>query len=320
MVTLDIKLGIATMGDKKANRQTVYQIKASLASANGQLDDLQFEVSDASSFTTKYVILIALLQLDGLSLDSKEDKAKRKNLNVEIVALSDKIYDVYEKCEDAVAKLADDEKAIGNDFFKKGKFTEAITHYTIAISIDKDNAIFYTNRALSYQKLDKHDKAIADGKKARSLDVNYLKAYVILTKSYLALGDVDGARETLDAIPFASQEVKDVSELKKLTSAAAKEAGNAFFKKSDKENAIKMYTIAITYQPENHLLYSNRSAAYQSKGSWAEALTDAQKCVQLDETFFKGWLHMGRCQVSRMNFKVILTLHNGAICCTALIF
>jgi hypothetical protein len=44
VVTLEVKLGIATMGGK-VNRQTVYQIKGSLASANGQLDDLQFEVS-----------------------------------------------------------------------------------------------------------------------------------------------------------------------------------------------------------------------------------------------------------------------------------
>lgn len=43
VVTLEVKLGIATMGEK-VSRQTVYQIKASLASANGQLDDLQFEV------------------------------------------------------------------------------------------------------------------------------------------------------------------------------------------------------------------------------------------------------------------------------------
>jgi stress-induced-phosphoprotein 1 len=232
-------------------------------------------------------------------LESPEDKVKRKSLNTEIDGVSEKIYTVFEKCEDTIAKLAETEKATGNDFFKQGKYAQAVSHYTIAISIDKSNAIFYTNRALAYQKLGEHPKAIADAKKSRSLDVNYLKAYVILTKSYLAIGDVNGARETLNAIPLASQEKADVLDLKVLTSAAAKDAGNVYFKKGQKDEAIKMYSTAIAFQPENHLLYSNRSAALQSKGSWAEALSDAQKCVQICETFFKGWLHMGRCQVRR---------------------
>jgi stress-induced-phosphoprotein 1 len=218
-------------------------------------------------------------------------------MNTEIDSVSEKIYTVFEKCEDAIAKLGETEKQTGNDFFKQGKYREAVTHYTIAISIDKSNAIFHTNRALAYQKLGEHEKAIADAKKSRSIDVNYLKAYVILTKSYLATADVIGATEALNAIPLAFQEKPDVLELKALASASAKDAGNVFFKKSQKDEAIKMYSTAISFAPENHLLYSNRSAALQSKASWTEALADAQKCVQICETFFKGWLHMARCQV-----------------------
>lgn len=221
-------------------------------------------------------------------------------MNTEIDSVSAKIYTVFEKCEDTIAKIADTEKATGNQFFKQGKFLEAVTHYTIAISIDKSNAVFHTNRALAYQKLGEHAKAIADAIKSHNIDVNYLKAYIILTKSYLALGNINDARKTLDAIPLASQDNADVVDLKALTAAAAKDAGNACFKKGEKDEAIKMYSVAISFQPDNHLLYSNRSAALQSKAAWSEALADAQKCVQLCETFFKGWLHMARCQVRRM--------------------
>lgn len=241
---------------------------------------------------------LCYLQLDSLVLESKEDKLKRKTLNQEIDQLSEKIYTTFEKCEDAIAKLAQEEKVAGNDFFKQGKYREAVTHYTIAISIDKENAVFYTNRALAYQKLGEHVKAIADAQKSRNLDVNYLKAYVILTKSFLAVSDVDNARDTLNAIPLALQDKPDVSALKELTSAAAKEAGNAFFKQGKKDEAIQMYSSAIAFQPDNHVLYSNRSAALQSKAAWSDALADAKKCVQLNETFSKGWLHMSRCQVA----------------------
>lgn len=232
-----------------------------------------------------------------MALDSDEDKAKRKRLNTEIDSLSDKIYTVFEKCEVAISHLAEAEKTTGNDFFKQGKYREAVSHYTIAISIDKSNAIFHTNRALAYQKLGEHDRAIADARKSRSMDVNYLKAYVILTKSCLATGDVTGAKETLDAIPLASQEQPDVLELKALTSAACKDLGNECFKRGEKESAVAMYSSAIQLAPENHVLYSNRSAAQQARAAWAEGLADAQKCVQICETFVKGWLHMARCQV-----------------------
>ena len=63
------------------------------------------------------------------------------------------------------------------------------------------------------------------------------------------------------------------------------------------DDAVGMYTVAITCDPDNHLLYSNRSAAYQSKKSWQLALTDADRCLKRCNTFPKGFVHMGRCQV-----------------------
>lgn len=45
--------------------------------------------------------------------------------------------------------------------------------------------------------------------------------------------------------------------------------------------AIERYTDAITLNKNNHVLFSNRSAAYARVGKFSEALEDAQRCHEL---------------------------------------
>jgi len=45
----------------------------------------------------------------------------------------------------------------------------------------------------------------------------------------------------------------------------------------------------------NHILYSNRSAAYSKQNNWKSALADAQKCVELGPTWGKGYFRLGQC-------------------------
>ena len=45
--------------------------------------------------------------------------------------------------------------------------------------------------------------------------------------------------------------------------------------------AIDRYTAAITLNRNNHVLFSNRSAAYARVGKFAEALEDAKRCHEL---------------------------------------
>ena len=45
--------------------------------------------------------------------------------------------------------------------------------------------------------------------------------------------------------------------------------------------AIDRYTQAITLNRNNHVLFSNRSAAYARVGKFSEALEDAKRCHEL---------------------------------------
>ncbi|XP_020982162.1 uncharacterized protein LOC107492642 [Arachis duranensis] len=73
-----------------------------------------------------------------------------------------------------------DQKRAGNENFKLGKYTEAVEHYTSAISSNIKSrpfvAICFGNRAAAYQALGQIADAIADCSMAIALDTNYVKA------------------------------------------------------------------------------------------------------------------------------------------------
>lgn len=53
------------------------------------------------------------------------------------------------------------------------------------------------------------------------------------------------------------------------------------------------FTQAIELEPQNHVLYSNRSGAYASKKEFDKALEDANKTTQIKPDWAKGWGRKG---------------------------
>jgi len=68
-----------------------------------------------------------------------------------------------------------------------------------------------------------------------------------------------------------------------------KDLGNKAFVAKDYETAIKHFSAAIALDPNNHILYSNRSACYASTKELAKALADGEKTIQLKPDFWKGY-------------------------------
>jgi stress-induced-phosphoprotein 1 len=72
-----------------------------------------------------------------------------------------------------------------------------------------------------------------------------------------------------------------------------KAEGNAALQAGNFTLAIEKYTAAIRADGSNHLYYSNRSAAYLSKGDAMNALEDAEACLGLNPDFAKGYSRKG---------------------------
>ncbi len=75
--------------------------------------------------------------------------------------------------------------------------------------------------------------------------------------------------------------------------AAAKNAGNEFFKQENWGEAIRSYSEAIKRNPKGAVYYSNRAISYIKVREYALALKDADKCLELDPSFLKGWVRKG---------------------------
>lgn len=72
-----------------------------------------------------------------------------------------------------------------------------------------------------------------------------------------------------------------------------KESGNAALQAGKFDEAIKHYSDAIVLDGNNHVLYSNRSAAYAKSGKYQQALEDAEKTVSLKPNWAKGYSRKG---------------------------
>ncbi|CAF0835783.1 unnamed protein product [Didymodactylos carnosus] len=72
-----------------------------------------------------------------------------------------------------------------------------------------------------------------------------------------------------------------------------KTKANTAFQAGKNEEAAKYYTEAIQLDDKNHVLYSNRSAAYAKMNKYEDALKDAEQCIALKPDFVKGYSRKG---------------------------
>merc|ERR1712166_904732 len=72
-----------------------------------------------------------------------------------------------------------------------------------------------------------------------------------------------------------------------------KAKGNKDFQAGNFEEAVKHYTDAIGHDANDHVFYSNRSACLSSLNRYDEALSDANKCIELKPDFAKAYSRKG---------------------------
>eukprot|EP01114_Cavostelium_apophysatum_P024467 TRINITY_DN9582_c0_g1_i1.p1 TRINITY_DN9582_c0_g1~~TRINITY_DN9582_c0_g1_i1.p1 ORF type:complete len:289 (+),score=25.06 TRINITY_DN9582_c0_g1_i1:98-964(+) len=98
-------------------------------------------------------------------------------------------------------KTALEEKQIGNTFYQKSKFADAIKHYSRAISVTP-SAVLYANRATCHFKLKQYRLSVEDADRAIQLDSNYAKVYV---RKALSLEQLKLHRESRDCFMRARE-------------------------------------------------------------------------------------------------------------------
>ena len=90
--------------------------------------------------------------------------------------------------------MAEEAKIKGNDAYKKGNYTSALSHYTRAISQDPNEPNYYGNRSAAYYMLQRYAEALEDCVKGLTLQENHMKLLTRAGKCCLVLGRIDEAR------------------------------------------------------------------------------------------------------------------------------
>lgn len=74
-----------------------------------------------------------------------------------------------------------------------------------------------------------------------------------------------------------------------------KQKGIDLFKAGNFPGAIKEFEEGLRRDPTNVAIYSNRALAYIKLMEPNQAMRDAERCLELDPTFVKGWARKGTC-------------------------
>lgn len=155
----------------------------------------------------------------------------------------------------------------------KGRLDEAIAAHEQVLALDADNAA-------SRQAIDSlHEKK---RQRQGGQDDSYKGAPAT---AQAKADEVAEGGEQADPEKEAEERAKAKAEkIQKY-----KDRGNRAVQAGNFEDAIDNYSTAIELDPGNHVLYSNRAAAYCSVNQFQSALKDAQKCINLSPKFAKGY-------------------------------
>lgn len=85
--------------------------------------------------------------------------------------------------QSALPEEADAAKSLGSAAFSAGLYQDALEHYTSALGFAPDAAVLYSNRSVTYLKLDRTTEALQDAKRSTELAPSWARAWQRLAQS-----------------------------------------------------------------------------------------------------------------------------------------
>ncbi|KAL4993180.1 hypothetical protein BDV10DRAFT_179583 [Aspergillus recurvatus] len=209
-------------------------------------------------------------------------------------------------------EAGDAEKKIGNDFYKKKQFDEAIEHYTKAWELNKDITYLNNIGAAKFEKGDLQgaietcQNAIEEGREHRADFKLISKAFTRIGTAYEKQGDLDKAIEnynksltehrTPDALTKLRNAEKARDKAKKEAyvdpeeAEKARELGQKKFQEADWPGAVDAFTEMTKRAPNDPRGFSNRAAALIKLMAFPQAVQDCDEAIRCDPKFFRAYI------------------------------
>ena len=204
--------------------------------------------------------------------------------------------------ESVIKAAVDTFKEVAIDDFKSENYERAVKHLTVALSLDEKSHVLYSNRCTAYIALEQYERAMEDADECVRLQPTWAKGYLRRGSVYFRKGELERAERVLkegleldpgnDALKKELEAVMNAIAEKmarQRESLEAKERAIEAFNEQNYRGAVDLLKKAIKLDPENHIFYSNRAAAYMAMEKFDRALKDANECVRLQPTWAKGY-------------------------------
>ncbi|MEH1781815.1 MAG: tetratricopeptide repeat protein [Nostoc sp.] len=146
---------------------------------------------------------------------------------------------------------------LGDEYFEKGEYTNAITNYNQALQVNHGDISIYYKRGLAHYQIGDYESAIADYSQAIQMNLHDAKSY---NKRGLALYQLGRLEEAINDYTQAIRINPNVAVAYKNRAEARSHAG-------DNQGAIEDYTQAIKINPDYANAYKNRGIARYLLGS-----------------------------------------------------
>jgi tetratricopeptide (TPR) repeat protein len=172
---------------------------------------------------------------------------------------------------DAAAKEADYYSDRALTYGREGKLDRAIADFNEAIRLRPDADTYY-NRGFAYYSKGELDRAIADYDEAIRLDPKHALAYNNRGSTYASKGELDCAIADYD----------EAIRLNPKNALAYYGRGVAYYSKGQLDRAIADYDEAIRLDLKDADTYYNRGRAHFSKGDYAGAIADYDQALRFD--------------------------------------
>lgn len=197
-------------------------------------------------------------------------------------------------------------KEVAIDDFKSEHYERAIKHLTVAISLDEKSHLLFSNRCTAYIAMERYDKAMEDADECIRLQPNWAKGYLRQGSVYFRMGELEKAEVVLkDGLELDRTNDALKKELEAVMNAIAermarqresleyKERAIECFNDQNYKGAVDLLKKAIKLDPQNHIFFSNRAAAYMALEQYDKALADAEDCIRLQPNWAKGYSRKG---------------------------
>jgi len=208
--------------------------------------------------------------------------------------------------ESVIKAAVDTLKEVAIEDFKSEQYERAVKHLTVALSLDEKSHVLFSNRCTAYIALEQYDKAMEDADECVRLQPSWAKGYLRRGSVYFRMGQLEKSevvlKEGLELDPGNDALKKELEAVmnsiaermaRQRESLEAKEKAIEAFNEQNYKGAVDLLKKAIKLDPDNHIFYSNRAAAYMALEQYEKALADADECIRLQPTWAKGYSRRG---------------------------